>query len=272
MENQNNMRQEYNSIQKITKTQILELRKKYGVATNTDDWYKNIGFINEILTSKYGIPQEQLLSFIIDHFLDFLDIGSHLTILNTIFQDDFKEDESPNHKYIISYYNNLIIVNKEKKAIMLPDKKTEMYMFDENTKKWSIAKETDILKFQNEIANKYTIPIQKVNNIFGFAYPSKSGIQFKIKNLKGDKNNKGVLCGKIGKIDILHRLKPILMENPYKKSNWPEFNSEELNKYSKTNLCVFFECIVRFYNKSKLNKYWFLNTTLALSNKLQLEF
>ena len=62
------------------------------------------------------------------------------------------------------------------------------------------------------------------------------------------------------------------MENPYKKSDWPEFNSEELNKYSKTNLCVFFECIVRFYNKSKLNKYWFLNTTLALSNKLQLEF
>ena len=40
------------------------------------------------------------------------------------------------------------------------------------------------------------------------------------------------------------------MENPY-KIRLAEFNSEELNKYSKTNLCVFFECIVRFYNKSK---------------------
>ena len=67
------------------------------------------------------------------------------------------------------------------------------------------------------------------------------------------------------------QIKTYIMENPY-KTDWPEFNSEELNKYSKTNLCVFFECIVRFYNKSKLNKYWFLNTTLALSNKLQLEF
>jgi len=272
IENQNKMKEEYNSIQKITKSKILEFRKKYKVVTNTDDWYKNIGFINELLTTKYGVTQEQVYSFIIDHFLDFLDIGSHLTILNTIFQDDFKENEVSTHKYILSYYNNFIITNRDKKAIMLPDKKTKMYIFDENAKKWSLARETEVYKFSNEIAKKYTIPTRKINNILGFVYPSKSGIEFKIKSLKGDKNSKGVLCGKIGKIDILHRLKPLLIENPHKISNWPEFKSEELNKYSKTNLCTFFECIVRFYNKSAQDKYWFLNTTLALSNKLELEF
>ena len=91
---------------------------------------------------------------------------------------------------------------------------------------------------------------------------------FKIKNLNNDKNNTGTSCEKIGKVDIIRRLKPLINENPHNMKDWPEFDSNMLQELSKSNLCSLFECIVRFYNESKKDKYWYLNTTLALSNDI----
>ena len=72
----------------------------------------------------------------------------------------------------------------------------------------------------------------------------------------------------MGKTDIINRIKPILQQNPHKIKDWPEFNSNKVQKFSKSSLCALFEIITRFYNESKMNKYWFLNATMSLTNKI----
>ena len=101
--------------------------------------------INDILTSKYEFHRTNL-SFIIDHFLDFLDIGSH-HYFEYYIQDDFKEDDLPNHKYIL-FITIAIIVNKDRKFIILPDEKTKMYMFGKNTKNGQSQKKQIYINFQ----------------------------------------------------------------------------------------------------------------------------
>ena len=51
------------------------------------------------------------------------------------------------------------------------------------------------------------------------------------------------ICEKIGKVDIIRRLK-LGNENPHNMKDWPEFDSNML-QLSKSNLCSLFECIVR---------------------------
>ena len=258
-------------LEKITKLSVSEnnkLKKKYNLKSNSSDWYENIGIISNLLIGQYKFTENNIQDFTISHFLDTMSLNDHVVLVNKIYNTDFKNDFA-NHTYIVSYYNNLYFEKSGKKLIILPDhKKSVLLVFDDINNKWNEAKETEVIRYSSEIQNKFSIPIQKINTIFGFMYPMKDNIVFRIKNLKNDKNNTGAACEKIGKVDILHRLKPLLQDNPHKATDWPKYDSNILNKLSKPNLCVFIECITRFYNLSNTNKYWFLNTTLALTNSV----
>ena len=272
-DNYNKFYEEINNASKLSVKKTNDLKQKYNIKSNSSDWYENVGIITNILKTKYQVTDNNITDFVVSHFLDVLPLTDHLTLVNKIYnhtEEKFKHDA-----YIKSYYNKLHFKKNEKKLIILPGyNKSILFIFDDTNEKWVEAKESETIRYTDEIRNKFTIPTTNINNIFGFMYPFKDNIIFRIKNLNHDKNNTGAACEKIGKVDILHRLKPLLQENPYKKQNWPKYDSVMLNALTKPNLCAFIECITRFYNlsnkstDSNKNKYWFLNTTLALTNTI----
>ena len=60
----------------------------------------------------------------------------------------------------------------------------------------------------------------------------------------------------------------LLKENPHNITNWPKYDPEEFDNILKPGLCVFLECIMRFYNESSREKYWFLDSIQALANNI----
>ena len=115
---------------------------------------------------------------------------------------------------------------------------------------------------------KFSIPKNKLNDIIGFVYQTKRERVFKVKIFGKDKNNTGVVCNSLGKVDILHRLEPTLKQNPHNIENWPEYDPEELDEILRPGLCVLLECIMRFYNEANNPNYWYLDAIRALTNNI----
>ena len=270
-EAKNKMEEEMGSLDKINKRKLAIVRKKHNSSTSeldsTSAWYKNAGLIYEILNKKYFISEKQLEKYFVYHFLECLNINDQLLIINEIYKKDVDKESIPYFHLIFNYYNNHIL-NGKKKGIILPSNESVIHIFDENEETWRLAKPTELQLFSNEIVKKYPIKKENLNNIIGFIHQSKRERVFKIKNFKKAKNNTGVSCNSLGKVDILHRIEPILKENPYNIENWPEYDAEEFDNMLKPGLCIFLECIMRFYNESENEKYWFLDSIQSLANNI----
>ena len=265
VKNRQNMKEELSKLKKINKQELSEIRKKYNL-TNSTNWFKNVGIVYDKLTEYFGISPELIEKFSVYHFLDQLDLESHKSLVKKLYFENTNED-LPYFSHIFSYYQAQVLQVSNLKSIILPNfNKSILFILNEDEQNLIEARPTDYIKFKSDMVRKFQIPDAKINLIFGFMSASKNEYVFKIKNLNNDKNNTGTSCEKIGKVDIIRRLKPLITENPHNIKDWPEFDSNMLQEFSKSNLCSLFECIVRFYNESKKDKYWYLNTTLALSN------
>jgi hypothetical protein len=161
------------------------------------------------------------------------------------------------------------MINGEKRSILLPsNNKNTLYIFSNTNTVLVEAKPTEVILFEKQVQDKFVINSTKVNDVFGFMSIFKNEITFKLKTLKDDKANRGVICEKLGKVDILHRIKPIINNNPYNTSDWPSYNSEDFDKLLKPGLCVLLECIMRYYNESNSGKLWFLDITESLASEI----
>jgi hypothetical protein len=263
------MEDEIGELDKINKRKLAIIRKKYqtDISNSESDWYKNAGLIYNILNQKYQISEELLEKYFVYHYLDCLNLDDQLLIINKIYKKDLNGSDIPFFQHIINYYDNHILIGK-KKGIVLPSNENKIYIFNEDKQDWILAKPTEFSLFTNEIIKKFPIKREKLNNIIGFIYQSKKERVFKIKNFKEAKNNTGVSCSSLGKVDIMHRIEPILKENPHNITNWPKYDPEEFDNILKPGLCVFLECIMRFYNESSREKYWFLDSIEALANNI----
>jgi len=271
--NRTEFEKEVNSLEKVSASKINELKEKHNITKNienlnsNDEWFKNVGTIFSFLKDEYSITEELILKFAIQHYLDSLDLNSHETIFVKLQTQSILNNKLLTH--IESYYNEITIQKNDKIYVCLPNGvKSEFLLYDKENSKLNKLQKSDVQSISFEISRKFNIPVENINTTFGFMYPFKKDVIFKIKNLKSDKNNTGASCEKLGKTDIINRIKPILQQNPHKIKDWPEFNSNKVQKFSKSSLCALFEIITRFYNESKMNKYWFLSATMSLTNKI----
>ena len=267
------MEQEIGEISKINKRKLSIIRKKYKTnSSGTDsDWYKNAGLIYDLMKEKYFISEELLDKFCVYHFLDCLEFKEQLELINHLYKEDIDTEVSSYYNIIKAYYDEHSLSNNDKKAIILPSDKKESYellIFDKDQQMWNPGKPTDYLLFKTQIMEKFSIPKNKLNNIIGFVYQTKRERVFKVKIFGKDKNNTGVVCNSLGKVDILHRLEPTLKQNPHNIENWPEYDPEELDEILRPGLCVLLECIMRFYNEANNPNYWYLDAIRALTNNI----
>ena len=194
----------------------------------------------------YSIPETLLEKYFVYHYLDCLNLNDQLLIINHIYKKEVNVDDIPFFEHIKKYYDDHIL-NSNKKGIILPKSDSVIYIFNEEKEEWLLAKPTELALFTNEIIKKFPIKKQNLNNVIGFIYQSKDERVFKIKTFQRAKNNTGVSCSSLGKVDILHRIEPILKQNPHNIEDWPEYDPDNFDNILKPGLCVFLECLMRFY-------------------------
>ena len=279
---QEQIKSKLKDISKINKRSLSQLRENIREDTKTEnniikplDWYKNAGIVYDVLKQKYSIPENTLYKIFVHHYLDTIDAASHILFIeqmyyDTKYEDSLKQQNKDEFELNIIqnvklYYNKLKMEVTGKTAFVIPDaSKTVLYIWNEENRHLHLAQPTDTIRFETQKQQQFTVPQSKINSIFGFMYPFKSDIMFKLKTSSGDKNNLGTICDKLGKIDILQRFMPIINDNPYQIKDWPEYKSKDFDSILKPGLCVLLECIMRYYNEATEEKVWFLDITRAL--------
>lgn len=260
--------EKYGNIDSINKRSLSQMRDKFKLNDNGSNWYKNAGKIYDILINTYKIPETLLEKIFVHHYLDMLPSDKHLLLVTRLYDFSLSSDKKY-YALIKEYYDKKIMINGEKRSILLPsNNKNTLYIFSNTNTVLVEAKPTEVILFEKQVQDKFVINSTKVNDVFGFMSIFKNEITFKLKTLKDDKANRGVICEKLGKVDILHRIKPIINNNPYNTSDWPSYNSEDFDKLLKPGLCVLLECIMRYYNESNSGKLWFLDITESLASEI----
>jgi flagellar motor protein MotB len=258
------MKEKYSNLESMNKRVLSHMREQYGIKIEMMDWYKNAGIIYDLLTNTLQINESTLKKLFIHHYLDTLHLNDHLIISAHLHMET--EINVNNKDILIEYYDNRKLAYKDKIGIYLPsNNKNVLYVW--NNDHWTTGEPTDIILFEKLIDEKFSISNNKINFIFGFISYFKKKYVFKVRNLKQDKNNTGVICESLGKTDILHRIEPIIKENPHNIENWPSYESIDFDSILKPGLCVLLECLMRYYNEANIDKFWFLNTIQINYNK-----
>ena len=259
--------EKYGNLDSINKRSLSQLREQYNLEDSGSNWYKNAGKIYDILINNYKISEKLLEKFFVHHYLDGISYDNHLIVATNIYNFSISSD-AKYYSIIKEYYDKKIITNGEKRGVLLPlNGKNTLYMFRTDNE-LSKAKPTELNFFNKQIQETFAINNANINEVFGFMSIFKDEILFKLKTKKDDKSNKGVVCEKLGKVDILHRIKPIINNNPYKTDDWPMYNSDFFDKLIKQGLCVLVECIMRYYNEYDSKQKWFLDITESLASEI----
>ena len=265
------------SVDVINKRSLAIAREKYREnAQEENNWFVELGRIYTTIRDKYFISEENITKYSIHHYLDTMPLENQIIFVSKILAikdekeiTDISKEQQSYLKEIIAYYKKHTMVVGDKTGILLADnKKSILFLFNKESMELLPGRPTDYTRFTAQMQEKFTVNNNNINKIIGFMYPFKNDIVFKIKDIDSDKNSTGANCEKLGKVDILHRIEPILRDNPYNLPNWPKYNSQHFDKFLRPGLCVFLECIIRFYNDAKTKKIWFFNSVMALSNSV----
>ena len=271
------MEKSLGSVDVINKRSLAIARDKYREnAPEENNWFVELGRIYTTIRDQYFISEENIEKYSIHHYLDTMPLKNQIIFVSKILAikdakelTDISEKQRSYLKEIIAYYKKHTMIAGDKIGILLSDKKKAvLFLYNKESMELLEARPTDYSRFNTKIQENFTVNNKNINKIIGFMYPFKNDIVFKIKDIDSDKNSTGANCEKLGKVDILHRIEPILRDNPYNLPNWPKYNSQHFDKFLRPGLCVFLECIIRFYNDADTKKVWFFNSIIASSNSV----
>ena len=220
------------------------------ITASTDNWYMFASIIIPFLIKK-GIDKKILDNLIISHQMENLKLDDLISLLNYIDQV-----ENTNHyiNLIKNYILEVVIDNNDSKAILLQNLGKPDAIIKRN-KEWQQAKFSDMeeLKpFTIEIISKL-LKIKNLGKFIGFLGEfKKSYMVFKVKELE-QKRNKGARCDQAKKSRTVQILTEI---------NAIEFINDD---FSRKELCVLQEFILRYFNKIKKDKKkWFFTPIEAI--------
>jgi len=222
-----------------------------------ENWYKHCGITMKKLI-KDGIPENDVLQFLVEHIVDMLLYKEKVELLNYLYSLEVIQENSF-EKMMKDYLDSQIITTRRLVGIILFSVKDRKIMiFNKTTKKWIDAEAEDEIDIANGAAIKFKIPDDILfNSIVGFIDNEKSNryLVFKTKQTEL-KRNTGARCDEAVKGKKLQILNIIVEEEKYTKENTKGMVESEL--------CSLQEFLMRYYNKIKKNKkIWFLNFELA---------
>jgi len=247
---------------------IKEIKEKFDIAIHfarsgekiprgDENWYKHCGTTMRKLI-KEGIPETDVLSFLVEHIVDMLLYKEKVELLNYLYSLEEIQDESLD-KIMKTYLDSQIITTKRTIGIILfTIEKRKIMIFNRTTSKWIDAEPEDEIDIANEAAKKFKIPEGlQFNTLVGFIDNEKSNRYLVFKTKQTDaKRNTGARCDEAVKGKKIQLLNLIVGEEKY--------TSENTKGIVQSELCSLQEFLLRYYNKiQKNNKLWFLNFELA---------
>jgi hypothetical protein len=158
---------------------IKEIKMKFDMAVHyarsgekiprgDENWYKHCGTTMRKLI-KEGLPETDVLSFLVEHIVDMLLYKEKIELLNYLYSLDEIQDESLD-KIMKTYLDSQIITTKRTIGIILfTIEKRKIMIFNRTISKWIDAEPEDEIDIANEAAKKFKIPEGlQFNTLVGF--------------------------------------------------------------------------------------------------------
>ena len=232
----------------------IEFTKGSKVPRGDDDWFKHCGIVMKKMLAKNEATLEELLGFLVEHILEYLNFKDKVAIMNYLFSLD-KPKKNSFEWFAKKYFQDHIIINKKIKAIILYDFNVRKTMILNKDNVWELAEPEDELEIINSIEgkkllkfdiSKYSAP----NGIIGFIGYKKNSNNFifKTKEVFSSRDT-GAACIEAGKSKTLAILNKIVGSEKYTKENTKLIKDDDGNVIQEprgeTELCVLQEFILR---------------------------
>lgn len=222
-----------------------------------ENWYKHCGTAMRKLI-KEGIPENDVLMFLVEHIVDLLLYKEKVELLNFLYSLEVIQENSL-EKMMKDYLDSQIITTRRIVGIILFSvDKRKIMVLNKTTKKWIDSEPEDEIEIANAAADKFKIPQgMQFNSLVGFIDNEKSNRYLVFKTKQTDaKRNTGARCDEAVKSKKIQILNMIVGLEKYTKENTKGMVQSEL--------CSLQEFLLRYYNKTrKNNKLWFFNFELA---------
>lgn len=251
-------------------TLITDIESNYNAAISQvkdmkrgeDNWYLFAANLktNGYLEKNIGIDDDTYQTFIISHILENLVFEDTKRILRYIYFTK-KDNLSEIDRKIKTYYDNIIMNNKDVTGIIYPKDNKQILLVKGDTD-WSNGQQEDYTDLAPELKRIIIQPLRKFSNYVGFIGNFKNEYNiFKVKNMT-DSRSKGSRCDQSGKSNATKLLNTIISEAKYTPTNTKNRNKLEF--------CVLQEMYLRFYDKiNKDEKRWFLNPSEMIINNIE---
>lgn len=238
-------------------TAIHFARSGEKIPRGDENWYKHCGITMRKLI-KDGIPENDVLMFLVEHIVDLLLYREKIELLNYLYSLEVIQENSL-EKMMKDYLDSQIVTTRRLVGIILfAVDKRKIMIYNKTSKKWVDGEPEDDIEIASAAADKFKIPQGvQFNTIVGFIDNEKSNKYLVFKTKQTDaKRNTGARCDEAVKGKKLQILNIIVGSEKYTKENTKGMVQAEL--------CALQEFLLRYYNKIKKNdKLWFFNFELA---------
>jgi hypothetical protein len=258
-----------------------DFSKQPKVPRGDDNWYKHCGIVMKKMAKEYPESKNDnlLIKFLVAHMIEVLLFDDKLAVMNYLYSLDsikqgtlewFAKEYFETHSITTRNFIVFIMYKLNKRMIMILNEKN-IWVEAEPEDQREIASSKEAREFLTMQSNEY-------NKIIGFIGYEKNNhyLIFKTKDMTS-KRDTGARCDEAGKTKTIQKINEIVGETKYTNENTKVQKDVDGNVVSEavgqTELCVFQEFILRYFNAIKKDdKRWFLTPEMALWYKIYTVF
>jgi hypothetical protein len=258
-----------------------DFSKQPKVPRGDDNWYKHCGIVMKKMAKEYPESKNDnlLIKFLVAHMIEVLLFDDKLAVMNYLYSLDsikqgtlewFAKEYFETHSITSRNFIVFIMYKLNKRMIMVLNEKN-IWVEAEPEDQREIASSKEAKEFLTMQSNEY-------NKIIGFIGYEKNNhyLIFKTKDMTS-KRDTGARCDEAGKTKTIQKINEIVGETKYTNENTKVQKDVDGNVVSEavgqTELCVFQEFILRYFNAIKKDdKRWFLTPEMALWYKIYTVF
>jgi len=258
-----------------------DFSKQPKVPRGDDNWYKHCGIVMKKMAKEYPESKNDnlLIKFLVAHMIEVLLFDDKLAVMNYLYSLDsikqgtlewFAKEYFETHSITSRNFIVFIMYKLNKRMIMVLNEKN-IWVEAEPEDQREIASSKEAKEFLTMQSNEY-------NKIIGFIGYEKNNhyLIFKTKDMTS-KRDTGARCDEAGKTKTIQKINEIVGETKYTNENTKVQKYVDGNVVSEavgqTELCVFQEFILRYFNAIKKDdKKWFLTPEMALWYKIYTVF
>lgn len=263
----------YEKLVKHVRSLIDIVKVPHSIKSTETDWYKNASRTIDHLTIVYGLNMERISKYTIYHYLDSATYIEKRTLFQGVIDQRVYEIDSEIEQHISSYFRAFVMRSKNgiQEGIYIADREDTKLILrdtysedDDEDIEWREGDKFDATDFKDDIAAKYMVNTQSLNDIVGYMVQFKDqDMSFYFKDIYLKRNKKGRRCDRAGgKAPIIDMLNRITNTKVYTE------DTASALMYSGS-LCVVLEMILRkYHDESAPSHIFYLTPEQSIQSKI----